>query len=203
MASLNNLYIFVEDESLNREVEVTEHSVEEGIDTTDNVKRKAYTLSLSGKIVGDDSADIQSKITDFMNNGTLVTYYGRNIMTNAQITSFSTSHPNTIWGGCSFSLELKQARIVKNNYTKDDAIISEMQKGGTQQIEKNNNEKTVYHTVKKGDTVYNLVASSNAPYKSFGNSCDWIMQNNPNAFSEKGNFKSLKVGSKIIVGYKS
>ena len=41
-------YIHVVDESTARDVDVSSHSVENGIDISDTVKRKAATLSLSG-----------------------------------------------------------------------------------------------------------------------------------------------------------
>lgn len=71
--------------------------------------------------------------------------------------------------------------------------------GGTQQSKSGKSTK-VYHKVKKGDTVYNLV---NKKYKSLGKSVSWVIKNNPNAFSKKGDPKTLKVGVKLLMGYKS
>lgn len=71
--------------------------------------------------------------------------------------------------------------------------------GGTQQT-KGGKSKAVYHKTKKGDTVYKLV---NKNYKSLGKSESWVVKNNPNAFSKKGDPKSLKVGVKLLMGYKS
>lgn len=210
MASLNGIFIFVNDEQLKRETEVSSHAVESGIEVTDNVKRQARVLSISGEIVGPDSAKNQAAITNFMDTGTLISYSGRNAMKNAQITSFSTSHPNTIWGGCSFSMELKEVRIAGNSYTpetteesKEKSTTSENQQGGTQQIQKTatGSLKPVYHTVKAGDTVYNLVAATNAPYKSYGSTVKMTLDNNPDCFSVKGDATTLKVGSKLLVGY--
>ena len=70
---------------------------------------------------------------------------------------------------------------------------------GTQQT-KTGTSKAVYHTTKKGDTVYSLV---NKTYKSLGTSESWVIKNNPNAFSKKGDPKTLKVGVKLLMGYKS
>jgi hypothetical protein len=71
--------------------------------------------------------------------------------------------------------------------------------GGTQQT-KGGKSKAVYHKTKKGDTVYKLV---NKNYKSLGKSESWVIKNNPNAFSRKGDPKTLKVGVKLLMGYKS
>jgi hypothetical protein len=201
MATINGIYIFVESESLNRDVNITSHAVEQGVDLTDNVKRNPYTISLSGKIVGSNSAINQSKIAAYMANGTLVSYSGRNYINNALITKFETSHPNTVNGGCEFSMEISEVRIAKSNVVSD-VKTAAVQKGGTQQVEENNSSNGVYHEVKKGDMVYNLVASANAPYKKYGKSCQWVMDNNPDAFAVKGDFGSLKVGAKLLVGYK-
>lgn len=58
-------------------------------------------------------------------------------------------------------------------------------------------ETKVYHTVKKGDTVYALVNK----YKT-GKSCQWVIDNNSNAFSRKGDAKTLQIGKKLLMGYK-
>lgn len=57
----------------------------------------------------------------------------------------------------------------------------------------------VYHTVKKGDTVYRLVTNN---YKSLGKSVQWVINNNPKAFSRKGDATTLQIGKKLLMGYK-
>lgn len=70
--------------------------------------------------------------------------------------------------------------------------------GGTQQVQ-NGNGTAVYHTVKKGETVWGLV---NNNYKSLGKSCDWVISNNPECFSKKDDATTLQIGSKLLMGYK-
>ena len=41
MATINGMYVFIESEELSHEVEVAEHTVEDGIELSDHVKRKA------------------------------------------------------------------------------------------------------------------------------------------------------------------
>lgn len=210
MALINNLYVFVESESLQRGVDAPEHPVEEGIDLTDNVKRKACVLSISGEVVGKDAPSIMSKLNEMHTKGVLVTYIGRNIFNNAIITSFDTDHPNTIMGGCAFSMELREIRISKSSYVptkkKVTATKKKTQSSTKQTTKKATTKKSadtkVYHKVKKGDTVWALVASKNAPYKKYGKSCDWVMKNNPSAFSRKNDFGTLKIGAKLWVGNK-
>ena len=60
MAYLNDLYIHVVDEELTDEIEVSSHSVEDGIPLTDNIKRQPYKLSLSGKIVDYETTGSES-----------------------------------------------------------------------------------------------------------------------------------------------
>ena len=67
---------------------------------------------------------------------------------------------------------------------------------GTQQT-KAGSKKEVYHTVKKGDTVYALVNK----YKT-GKSVSWVINNNPKAFSRKGDATTLQIKKKLLMGYK-
>jgi hypothetical protein len=199
MAYLNDIYIFVKDESIDRSMEVTDHPVEQGIDISDNVSRNADILNISGEIVGENASTDLSSITNIMRNGELVKYYGRNIVTNAVILSFKTGHPNTIWGGCSFDMQIKTIRIANSCYTKNNA--------GTQQVEKNSNNQTVRHIVKDVDTYANLIGNADSPYHRYGMSFnDFINVNSPGGVrSEIGEDGKkhfyLKPGKSIIVGY--
>ena len=70
--------------------------------------------------------------------------------------------------------------------------------GGTKQVNKSNRT-AVYHKVKKGNTVWGLV---NKNYKSLGKSCKWVIDNNPHAFSRKGDPTTLQIGKKLLMGYR-
>lgn len=120
MAILNGLYIHVTEESAEREVDATSHPVEQGVPTTDTVKAKALSISLSGKIVdygNMKAAQVLSQIKAWQEAGSLVLYKGRNTASSMQIKSFQTSHPNTNHGGADFSMTLTQVRIAKSAYT--------------------------------------------------------------------------------------
>lgn len=71
--------------------------------------------------------------------------------------------------------------------------------GGTQQTN-NGVSVAVYHIVKKGDTVWALV---NRTYKYLGKTCQWVIDNNPHAFSRKGDARTLQIGRKLLMGYKN
>jgi hypothetical protein len=197
MATLNGLYIFVADEEMSFGVDVAEHTVESGIEISDHVKRKAVTLSISGEIVGKNAASVRSKIRQMHQSGVLCNYSGRTNLNKCLITEFSTSHPNTVWGGCEFSMTLKEVRTASTSYKK---TKKDTNKSGTQQVKKNSKAEYVYHTVKKGDCVWNLVAAPKAPYKKYGWSCNKVMQENQDAFSRRGDFRTLKIGYKLKVG---
>lgn len=205
MALINNIYIHVTDEKVGRTVKSTDHPTEKGIAITDNVKREPVTLSISGKIVDTDalkSHEALAKIYDLENKGSLITYSGRNILKNMMIQSFNSTHPYTNAGGLDFDMELKEVRIAQNSYseksTESNSKTKANEKAGTQQINKGAGN-AVYHTVQKGNTVYSLV---NNNYKELGSTVQWVIENNPDAFSRKGDPTTLKVGAKLLMGYK-
>lgn len=156
MAYINNFYVFVETEDVTRGVEISTHPVESGLDITDNVKRSPISLSLTGEIVGENAATILNNITALHQSGKYVKYSGRNIIKNAIIETFDTGHPNTIHGGCSFTMTIKEIRVAKPAYIapKSSTNTKKSTKSGTQQVQSNTSKK--YHTVKKGDCLWNI-----------------------------------------------
>ena len=127
MARINDIYVFVQSEELAHDVESTSHPVEEGIEITDHVRRKAPELSLSGKIVdyeGEKANEIIAKLKQLQKEGSLIYYIGRNTMTNGQIQNFSTSHPYTNAGGADFTMTIKEVRIAKSAYVEPSPQVS-------------------------------------------------------------------------------
>lgn len=119
MATINGIYIFVQDEDVSYSSLIPQHPVEKGFPLTDNVKDEPRTLSLSGKLVDTDqykAATILYKLNDLRKAGSLIKYSGRNVVGNFMIKSFNTSHPNTNWGGCDFDMELVEVRIAQSSY---------------------------------------------------------------------------------------
>lgn len=162
MAYINNVWVFTATEDVTRGVEVSTHPVESGLDITDNIKRSPVTISLTGEIVGENAAAILSSLTALHQQGKYIKYSGRNILNNAIIEKFDTGHPNTIYGGCSFSMDIKEIRVAKPAYIepkKKDGIIKNLAqklktKAGTLQIQTNTSQKT--YTVKKGDCLWSI-----------------------------------------------
>lgn len=202
IALINNIYVFVENEKIDRNTSISSHPVEKGINVTDHVKREAKTLSITGQIVGSNYKEIKEKLTKLNENGTIVKYVGKDILNNAVIERFSTDVTQKIKGGYTFDMTIKEIRIAKSPYSNTTKKKTATKKStSTKQITtKTTKSKKVYHKVKKGDTVWALVAASKAPYKKYGKSCKWVLQNNPKCFSRKNDYGTLKVGSSLWVG---
>lgn len=157
MALLNEYYIFVEDEDVKRGVSVSSHPVESGLDLTDNVKREPITISIKGEIVGNDAKKKLEKIQALHHGGKYVKYVGQNILSKAIITSFDTSHPNTIYGGCAFTMEIREIRVAKSPLVVKKKGKKKTKSGKKQTTKKSKkNTKTKTYKVKRGDTLWNI-----------------------------------------------
>ena len=78
------------------------------------------------------------------------------------------------------------------------SIYSDPANGGLQLVSIGAGEE-IYHTVKKGDTIYNLV---NKSYKYLNTTVSTVIKNNPNCFSKPGDAKTLIIGSRLYMGAK-
>ena len=137
MAILNGMYIHVVDESVTRKVDATSHPVEEGVPTTDTVKAKALSLSISGKIVDYGStkaSQVLEKIKAWEEAGSLILYQGRNVASSMQIRSFDSDFSNTNNGGADFSMELVQVRIAKSAYVPKKASTQEKEEAAKKNV---------------------------------------------------------------------
>lgn len=219
MAFIDDLYIFVEDEQMQDDVETSQHSVEKGLPTTDTVKRTPIEISLTGAVVDYkvggktyQAGTTLSQIRAKKNAGALITYSGRNYGGNFQIKTLSTGHNNKIAGGATFNMTLQQCNIATNAYVPPKE--SSIKDGGNQQVDKGRN-KEVWYTVKKGDCVWTLVVEKKvngkwakadyANLKRIGgvsgmSACNWVLKKNPHAFSRKNDFRTLQIGAKILLG---
>lgn len=66
--------------------------------------------------------------------------------------------------------------------------------GGTQQIKEAKQRSVIYHTVKKGETIWGLV---NRTYKGKGFTVKKVIQDNPSAFSTPNKATTLKIGARL------
>ena len=206
MALLNNIYVFCEQESVDYSGESTSHPVEKGIELTDHYRRSPIELSISGKIVDnkkEKAKDILNKLIKLKNEGSLIKYVGCISLGNMQIQSISVTSAYTNWGGYDVDLSLKEIRVAKSAY---DAAKSAKLAAQAAQTKKGNN-KWIYHTVVKGDCLWNLVIVG--PYKNLKPSyskpmdkCAYIRDINSSAFSRPKDYRTLQIGKKIKVGYR-
>lgn len=199
MALINNYYVFVTEEKVTRGVDVTSHPVENGLDVTDNVKRKPITLSVTGKIVQvgtTRAATILSALSSLHQSGKYVRYQGRNIFTNAIITSFNTSHNAETNGGCDFDMEIKEIRTANSAYRSSITTATT-----TKQITSTKTKSTSkYHTVKSGDCLWNIAKK----YYGDGTKYKKIYDANKTMLDKKNKGKNVDkytiyVGQKIII----
>lgn len=155
MALINDIYVFVENESVRREAQVSQHPVEEGIDLTDHVKRSPIILSLTGAIVGDGYEDDVLNLDKMQRSGELIEYVGVNLLSDAVITSFATEHTGEIRGGCRFSMEIHEIRIAASPFVSGSGNV------GTQQVEEHTGvsgtaSSVRTYEVQSGDTLWHL-----------------------------------------------
>ncbi|MBY9077282.1 hypothetical protein KIH86_03675 [Paenibacillus sp. HN-1] len=115
MAKLDGKYIMVETEAPDYPVTVTEQPVEKGVNLVDHVQAGAWTMSLSGLIVGPDADKIRAHIIAVKDKAKVVKYIGRNRFTGV-ITAFSTSHDYTVANGMTFSMDLREVRVATSSY---------------------------------------------------------------------------------------
>lgn len=196
MAKINGIYVFVEQEKFDSSVSAMSHPVEQGVDITDHVKPNAKKLSISGEIVGANSASIVSQFESMTKAGSSVRYAGRHTLPNAIIKSFAHDYSNKVMGGCKFTMTIEEVRVASSPYRPGSGRLKAVTKAGTQQKAKNSTANVTY-TVKKGDTIWDLV---NGQYKSLGLTCNEVMAMNPGAFSRKGDFRTLQIGAVLNLG---
>lgn len=158
MALINEYYVFVETENVERGVTVSEHPVEKGIDITDNVRKKAVAISIKGEIVGKKAKSIMNAVQKLHQEGKLVKYVGVNTLSNAIITEFNTENTYQIKGGYSFDAKIRQIRIASSAY-KAKAPNKKSVSSGLQQVTEKKNTKTRYYTVREGDCLWSIAKS--------------------------------------------
>lgn len=158
MAKLNGIELHVEKESLSNDVNVPQHPVEKGIKLSDHVERLPQGLSLSGKILRDKGSQVNSVISDIMKlqkEGKPVTYSGRKVYHNMAVKNFSYDADANIANGFNCTLNLQEIRIASQSYKTGSKSAQSESKSGLKQTQDKNTGKQ-YHTVKKGDTYWEL-----------------------------------------------
>jgi len=102
----------ISSEDLNETSTTTDHALEDGEQITDHVESDPISLSLTGVII-DPSDEKLLKLREFRQNGKLLSYNYRSRLETVLITSFNTKRDTSVKDGYSFSMTLKQVRLVK------------------------------------------------------------------------------------------
>lgn len=191
-------------EELNDVVFSNTYNGERGRIRSEFINYDTVTEEVSASSVSRSAAWVIEQLNAIAESGALIKYEGRNLLESFQITSFQTSHPNTITGGANFSMTIEECRTASNAYAEN----SELTDGGVQQVSTGDNEE-VWYTTQPGDTVWGLVAADGADYKDLKrdaidgtsySAVDWVMAKNPNAFYTYGDFRTMKDGVSILLG---
>lgn len=204
MATLDGMYLFVKDESLDYTVTPATHPVERGVDITDHIHPQPKTLNLNGQIVGASAENTRGELVHRMNLGLTVKYAGRNIFTGAQIISFSTTSTNTVWGGYEFTMQLKEVRTAYPAYTNENdgrLLTGSLDDVGVQQITNVPLPRQRYHTVKRGQRLLDIARL----YRQNGATESTIKALNSGkgsifAAGKSGDWNNLAPGANLLIG---
>ena len=150
IATIDGLYIFIEKEDINYKMNISENSVESGINLTDHAEREPLELSLSGMLLDSEKSSAYEQYTKLRNWQLAckqVKFVGRNVFTGV-ITDISKSNDYTVGNGAKVSLTLKEIRIANTPYqTGNKQYVVQKQVVTTKYLV------TIYHTVKKGENL--------------------------------------------------
>lgn len=120
MARANTTRIKLEDvimdavvkESPSFDAEVTQKPVEKGEDISDHMQTKPYTIQLSGSMVNDAPAKIQTLLS-YQKEAKLLKYVGRGIYTDMVITKLETDHSTKNAKGFDYNMTISHVKIAK------------------------------------------------------------------------------------------
>ena len=97
-------------ENVDFDAEVTSKEVEKGADISDHMKPKPLTASLSGVMVEDANAKLET-LKKYQKEGELLTYIGKSTLENVVITSIQVEHTVENFEGYDFDIRIQEVRI--------------------------------------------------------------------------------------------
>jgi LysM repeat protein len=194
MALLGGYEIHVITETPEYSVNVTQYPVEDDIALTDHVERLPSMMTITGKILGPDAANIREKLKEAMYSGQRLDYVGRNAFRQVLIASIETEHDYEVANGYRFTMTLQQVRIAKPSYApllNDPILLAQVKpttSAGQQQVaDKPSAGTPQMHTIRRGETFYSI-----AP--KYGTTWQAILALNPGVDPRK-----LQIGQKVRV----
>ena len=170
MALVDNMYLFVTDESISYTMNVTTNPTEQGIDLTDHAEREPIEMSVTGMLLDSEKSSAYEQYTKLRNWQLAckqVKFVGRNVFTGV-ITDISKSNDYTVGNGAKVSLTLKEIRIANTPYQ-----TSNKQYIVQKQVVLNSYAVKIEHIVRKGENL-TLIA------KKYGITVNDILKLNPN-----------------------
>lgn len=192
MARLGQIIIFNEDETMGKNVQITEYEVEKGTPFSDHVRQTNPSFGVDGYIFHKDWTITEKKLERDMNNGRIMKYVGKVSATDVVIESYKISADKQIANGVKINLSLRKVRITKVSYQNAPKKAVPQRKPVTNTGEKKQtgpreapNEK--FHTVVKGDTYWYCS-------QKYGVSIEQLMKWN------KYEAKKIPIGVKLRVG---
>jgi LysM repeat protein len=151
-------------------------------------------MTITGKILGPDAANIREKLKEAMFRGERLDYVGRNAFRRVLIANIQTEHDYEVANGYRFTMTLQQVRIVKPSYApflNDPILLSQVKpttSAGLQQVANRPPAGTAqYHTMRRGETFYSI-----AP--KYGTTWQTLIALNPSVDP-----KRLQIGQKVRV----
>lgn len=97
-------------ENIDYDADVTSKEVEKGADISDHMKAKPFTASLSGVMVEDADAKLET-LKKYQKEGELLTYIGKSTLESVVITSLQVEHTVKNFTGYDFDIRIKEVRV--------------------------------------------------------------------------------------------
>ncbi|MGJ0848193.1 phage baseplate protein [Tissierella praeacuta] len=104
-------FTVVEVENVKDSANITDNPVESGQDVSDHIQQNPSYINIKGQMIGENAPSDLEKLKQYMKDGELLTYIGRNIYKNMVIEDIDRIHGVQNKTGYSFDIKLKQIRI--------------------------------------------------------------------------------------------
>ena len=143
-------------EDLGESSKTTDHALEDGEQITDHVDNDPITLNLTGVML-DPNDEKLLKLRKFRQEGKLLSYNYQSRLETVLITSFNPKKDASIKDGYTFSMTLKQVRLVKAADTirvtvKVKKQVKEVSKVGKKKVKKTSSKTTKKKVTSKAKT---------------------------------------------------
>lgn len=101
------------EEKLQYQNEISEHTVEDGEEIADHVRRRPRTLQLTATIAGRDYEIRYERLRELADSREMGMYVGITVWENVVIEQFDPSHTVRVSNGVTFTLTLRQVQVAR------------------------------------------------------------------------------------------